>query len=371
MRAFSCSDLTDFVPQAELLAASKVYDLVYVCKPRLPSLYIGSLIKQGSGCPMIVDVDDFELSFFKNREYARIDEVKALAENALHEPFEELGTRYAQTLVAEADAVTVSNIALRQRFDGHIVRHARDEKSFSSDDARRAAGRARLDIADDEYALVFVGTPRPHKGVGEVARALHELGDSRIVFHVVGELTDAVLKAKLAEYDHARVILHPNCDMNDLPDLLSAADLVPLIQDPDHAISGHQIPAKISDALALGVPVLATRTPPLMDLIAQGAIHATDAQSLAESIRILSAEKGSREATSARARRAFVDELGMSINRVRLNHAIEEAKEKSGLKSGSLCNVWLEMIQLLRAEYMRKRRADKSVPTDFSDAAVS
>ncbi len=36
VRSFPCATLEDFMPKAELLAASRVYDLVYVCKRACP-----------------------------------------------------------------------------------------------------------------------------------------------------------------------------------------------------------------------------------------------------------------------------------------------------------------------------------------------
>ena len=403
IRSFHCERMADFVPKAEVLAASRPYDLVYVCKPRLPSLYLGALIKQSSGCPMVLDVDDFELSFFPNREFADFAEIEPDAAAALEEPYEELATRYAQSLIAKADAVTVSNIALRERFGGHVVRHARDERAFDVDAAKRAAARTRLGIGDEEFALVFVGTPRPHKGVGQVARALHEIDDERLVFHVVGDLTDRKLADELAGYTNARVVFHPNCAFEELPAILAAADLVPLMQDVEHPISQHQIPAKISDALSLGVPVLASAAPPLRDLIAQGAIEATDAAGLADAIRgfrdaafaerarlAAAATDGTADATAdeaadgaegddardeiaaasaaraaslptgaADARRAFLGELGTSVNRTRLDHAIAEASRAER----TLDPAMEAMLTLFRDAYaMRKTGRPLALP---------
>jgi len=336
VRTFRCSTLVDFAPKAEVLAATRRYDVVYVCKPRLPSLYLGALIKDSSDCPMILDVDDFELSFFKNESFASMADIYPERQEALREPFEELGTRYAQSLIAAVDAVTVSNVALRDRFGGHIVRHARDEQAFVNSTARRESARERLGIAETDYALVFVGTPRLHKGVLDVADAVAETGDPDIVFHLVGDVGDRKLREALQGH-RARVVMHPNCAFEELPELLAGADLVPLIQDLDHPISQYQIPAKISDALSLGVPVLATRTPPLVDLIASGCIRETDKAHLAEAILTLKGERLDAGHDTMRARRDFVNEFGFSVNRARLVMAIDEAGTRSdGRREGVL-----------------------------------
>jgi len=163
VRSFHCSTISEFVPKAEALAAGHRYDLVYVCKPRLPSLYLGSLIKEASGCPLVLDVDDFELSFFKDESYASLEEFKADLHAALHQPFEEMGTRYAQTLVSAADAVTVSNVALRARVGGCFGTHAPDEAQSSMYPQPRAAARKKLNLSTTNLAPIFIGTPPPNK----------------------------------------------------------------------------------------------------------------------------------------------------------------------------------------------------------------
>lgn len=333
-QSFHCSTFEDFIPKAEALAATERYDIVYVCKPRLPSLYLGALIKDASQCPLVLDVDDYELSFFKNEDLLSLDELRQNVDAALHEPFEEQGTRYAQTLIPSADAITVSNVALRQRFGGHMVRHARDESEFRNTPERRQEARTRLGIDKQDFALVFIGTPRPHKGVLQVAQAMQTLNDPQLVLHIVGKISDQQMVKALNSLDKARIVCHPNCAFDDLPNLLAGADLVPLIQDLSHPISQYQIPAKVSDALSLGIPVLATSTPPLKDLIAAGLIHEADAHALPQAIATLKRQireqciDGGKTGAGAE-RRNFVNELGLSVNRVRLELAIDEAREVS------------------------------------------
>ncbi|MEE9322806.1 MAG: glycosyltransferase [Granulosicoccus sp.] len=368
IHGFQCKDFEAFIPKAEALAAMRTYDIVYVCKPRLPSLYLGALIKDSSDCPLVLDVDDFELSFFKDESSATLDDLKAHIGTALHEPFEELGTRYAQSLIPAADALTVSNVALRNKFGGHIVRHARDEEEFCNTAEKRQAARSKLNIADSDYALMFIGTPRPHKGVLEVARALHVIADPNIVFHIVGTITDQAVRNGLAQYDQARIVCHDNCAFADLPNLLAGADLVPLIQDVNHAISQYQIPAKVSDALSLGVPVLATNTPPLADLIAAGAITATEPDQLAASI-VAMKSQASASSTTLAARRQFLNELSLSVNRARLSHAILEASETcTAMQAESAIDeqvepprlppAYREFVDLFREHYRELRNAD-------------
>ncbi len=354
VRAFYCKSIDEFVPKANLLAATTVYDVVYVCKPRLPSMYLGTLIKQSSACPMVLDVDDFELSFFKDESTLGYEAFLPESEQHLLEPYEEAATRYAQSLIPEFDAVTVSNVALRRKFGGHIVRHARDEEAFKPDPQTRLEARRQLGIQPGEFALVFIGTPRAHKGIFDVAQALHELDDESIVFHIVGDITDKGIINKLNSYSKARVVLHGNCEFDELPFLLSAADLVPLIQDEAHAISQFQIPAKISDATALGIPVLATATPPVEDLALMGGIDIVTRASLAERIRWY---REKRPVQTREIRSFFENELGAEVNGVRLSRAIKDASDSVtpvGQELAAMVGLFDRVYQKRRAERLQQ-----------------
>jgi glycosyltransferase involved in cell wall biosynthesis len=328
LRAFRCRTLDDFLPQAVFHATLVRYDLVHVCKPRLPGLLLGQLIRDHSRCPMIVDVDDHELAFFNEAPPAALEEFLAGAEAALVEPYGELATRFAETLIAGADGITVSNVALQRRFGGVPVRHARDETAFDPATFDRPAIRASLGIAPEDFALIFVGTPRAHKGVGVVARALQSLGDRRFCFHVFGS-PDRQLRSELESCAEARIHLHGEIPFDQLPRILAAADAVPLLQDPAHPISAYQIPAKISDATALGCPVLMTEIPPVADLVAQGGVVAVTPESFAPTLLRLRAERDAGAGRGERIRNFFLQELSSTVNRARLALVVDQAAARA------------------------------------------
>lgn len=327
VRAFACERMEQFWPAALAMAASSHYDLVVVCKPRLPSLVLGALIKERSGCPLVLDVDDFELSFFKNETTASLDDLAAALPQALSEPYEELATRACDGLIRDADAVIVSNAALRRRFGGHMVRHARDEDTFRTELFDRGAERRRMGIAEEDFAIIFVGTPRPHKGIFTVAETLAAMPDKRFVLHVVAD-ADARTRKEFERFPNARVVLHPGCDFDLLPNHIVAADAVVLLQDPTHPISQYQIPAKISDATAFGLPVLTTDVPPLRDLAHQGLLTQIAPVELAVELTRLMKERQDGGALRGRSevRAMFEAELGFRINRERLDLAIQKAR---------------------------------------------
>jgi glycosyltransferase involved in cell wall biosynthesis len=59
---------------------------------------------------------------------------------------------------------------------------------------------------------------------------------------------------------------------------VGASDLACVLQEPDHPVTRSQFPAKIVDAMAMGVPCLVRPVPPLRPLVDQGAVHALEGE---------------------------------------------------------------------------------------------
>ncbi len=100
-------------------------------------------------------------------------------------------------------------------------------------------------------------TPQPLKGIPEVLAALRELGDPRYKLVVVGTARGE-FGTRLRDQADETLRLLPDQPLARLPETLIAADLVCLLQDPASEVSRYQMPAKLTDALAMGIPVLAT-----------------------------------------------------------------------------------------------------------------
>jgi glycosyltransferase involved in cell wall biosynthesis len=248
----------------EQVAAKIRADVIWVSKPRLPSLGLGVLTKQALGIPLILDVDDDELAFFASGP----DPDVAL-------PFGRTWTEVAVAAVEASDALTVSNVALQDRYGGMVVPHARDERIFDPDRFDRRAVRRALGIRESDRILLFAGTPRVHKGVLEVARALERLGDDRyrLMLFRAGDYTD--LKAQLGSASRWITAISPT-PFGELPALVRAADLCCALQDADHPVTAFQLPAKVTDAMAMGTPCLVSPSSPLRPLLHEGVLEVHD-----------------------------------------------------------------------------------------------
>lgn len=257
-------------------------EVILACKARLPAVQLGLMLKAARNRPLLVDVDDYELAFFGNR--APLADLSTVPPESLAVPFEETWTRYTEGLLPFADALIVSNAALAGKFGGVEVPHARDETRFDPVRFQRARARRQLGFRPWHRVVLFAGTPRPHKGVKEVLAAVKASRTRNCRLVVVGTPPDDWFARELRRAGGIHLRMLPDQPFEVLPELLAGADLVCLLQDSDSEISRYQLPAKVVDAAAMGIPILASRTPPLAPLIDAGVVEHADEDTLADGI---------------------------------------------------------------------------------------
>lgn len=282
--AFVVEQPDRFIAQAMTLVAAHPADVVHLSKPRAPNIFFGILYKLFWGAKVIVDIDEEELVFVKAdtpckladylKEYPELPPLDQLADNHW--------TRLSVGLAAEFDAITVSNVALQCRYGGTVIGHARNAHTFKLNPELRKNSRAALGIQLHQKVVLFSGTPRPHKGLLEVAQAIQALKRNDIIFMIVGSFGEShmAFKAKLQGVTGVNYLFLENQPLSALASTLAVADCCVLLQVSSHASSTYQIPAKLSDALAMRVPVISSFTPALSDAIDAGAVRSTTVDSL-------------------------------------------------------------------------------------------
>lgn len=265
------------------VSASIDGDIIYISKPRMPSLLLGLLAKRRKNVPLVLDIDDYELSFFRRKSPVSLPQIKSLAGSGeLNCLQEEIWTRYADSLVRHFDHVTVSNAELQRKYGGTVIPHLRDESLFDpSRFGDRSAIRKKFGYADSDRVILFVGTPRRHKGLVDIASALSRLGDRSYHLCVIGTVKDEKLNRLLKPGSRVNVKIIGDQSFFDLPYYLQLADLICILQDPQSPVSRYQMPAKFTDALAMGIPVIAYDVPPLRPYHAAGLVEFVERDSLA------------------------------------------------------------------------------------------
>ncbi len=299
-------------------------DVLYVSKPRLPSLDLAVLAKLKRNRPIILDIDDHELSFFGN-EYPLTLEQLRIGNGTLDTcvPYGEAWTRYCETLTPLVDGITVSNEQLKARYGGIVLPHVRDQSDFDPAIYPRETIRRALGFGPEDKVILFAGTPRKHKGLARVIAALGELDRPTYKLLVVGSHTDGTAARLLRSVDPRRTTLVHDVPFSDLPGYLCAADLVPLLQDEDDPTSAFQMPAKFTDALAMGIPMVASNVPPLIDAANDGLVELLGNATPAQKIDEIFSNWASRKKHAAENRSRFRSDYSYAGNLARLTQLIE------------------------------------------------
>lgn len=273
-----------FIEQAMTLVAAHPADVVHLIKPRAPNIFFGIFYKLFWGSKVIVDIDEEELVFVKGdtpltvaeylKEYSELPPLDLLTDNHW--------TRISVGLAREFDAITVSNTALQGRYGGTVIGHARDPRILKPSPELRQKSRAALGVQPHQKVVLFSGTPRPHKGLLEVAQAIKAGKRDDIIFMVAGSFGEKhmALKDKLEAVTGVNYLFLENQPFSALANTLAVADCCVFLQDTSHPRSTYQIPAKLSDALAMKVPVIVSETKALEGPIAAGAVIPTTASNL-------------------------------------------------------------------------------------------
>ncbi len=329
IRGFIVTDVRSYLSALRVLSNAEHFDVVCVSKPRFTSLLLGMVLSARNKCPLVLDIDDQELAFLRNRTPLSLEQLgEELRGNAsdIDNPTAEIWTRYCNALIQNADALTVCNEALRSRFGGTVVRHARDERRFILNETIRADVRRALGIRDREKVVFFLGTPRDHKGLVRIADAIIRRADPDLTMCVMGLEEPAGALATLAKQNPAFIRVFGAQPFGRLPELIQCADAVCLLQDITSEISAFQSPAKLGEALAMGLPVLVSRVAPFSELISADIVIPVDTDAELQ-IALDGICDGRFNLAADREKRMdyFRSELSVAVNAERLHEALEIA----------------------------------------------
>lgn len=262
-------DTSDLIEKAFDFVSSHPFDVVHLSKPRLPNLIIGRLYQLIWDANIIMDIDDEELGFHRSCETnLPIDNIETIRSNYWLVRSVYLSNTF--------DAITVSNTALQIRYSGTVIPHVRDAKKFIPSKKLSSTMREKYGIPPSQKVVLFFGTPKPHKGLIETAYAISEIPEGKPLFLIVGDFVDHCFKEKLASITGVDFKFLPNQPYHLISNFVALGDVCVILQDPESLISEHQLPAKLIDALAMGLTVISTQTPALKPLIEAGAVISTN-----------------------------------------------------------------------------------------------
>ena len=238
-------------------------DILYAIKPR-PTSFGTALLKSKflqpfSRKPVIVDIDDWEMSWFepyrpKYRQLAR--DIFRLT-GALHNPEHPLYLEWMENWVDKADGVSVATNFLQKRFGGHYLPNGKDTQIFDPAPYNPALSRQKYGL-EGYKVLMFPGTARPHKGLEDVLTALDLLDwpDLRLVI-VGGRKPDGYEDELFSKWSRWLIKL-PRFPIDQMAEVVAAAHLV-VVPQRDRSTAQAQFPLKLTDGMAMAKPIIATK----------------------------------------------------------------------------------------------------------------
>lgn len=224
--------------------------VVLAFKAMPTSLGVGLKVRSTRRIPLLLHLDDWDAGFF--------DGVSTIRRawygiRGLTNPVGDLWLRYMETRVSQADALSVSTRALQRRFGGTVIRQGVDTHRYSPQRFPHEEARQRVGATAGQPMILFLGTPRRHKGL----RMLGEGVRVKRWIWFVGASREDLVAASVPPAVVSDAVIRPSVPFDEAAWYLSASDVfvVPQSQTP---FAEHQLPAKLLQAMALGCTIVAT-----------------------------------------------------------------------------------------------------------------
>jgi glycosyltransferase involved in cell wall biosynthesis len=200
----------------------------------------------------------------------------------------------------------------------------RDTDSWKPGCADPGRARRRLGV-DSERVVMFLGTPRQYKGIDDLAAAIARLGRRGVVLALVGtDPASPTGRDFASRFPQARLV--GRVPFAQVPEYLLAADVVAVPQR-DTSDTRGQVPAKIFDAMALGLPVIATRVSMIPEILdgCGALVPPGDVEALAQGIGRLLDHPDEARLLGQRARERCVERYSFTTARRELFPLVEQA----------------------------------------------
>jgi len=246
-------------------------DLVYAIKPQTASFGIGLLKKIWRRSPLILDIDDWELSWHGGDNWSYHPTPKQLARDifkkggALRRADHPLYLYWMEKLISQADLVTVHTNFLQKRFGGISVPNGKDIELFNPERYYPEESRRRYNLSSYRV-LMFPGAPRPYKGLEDILVALELLNQPDLKLVIVGGSPYDNYDEQLVQQWGKWIVKLPSYPADAMPDIVAAADVV-VVPQRDTPATRAQFPLKLTDGMAMAKPVLATRVGDIPEIL--------------------------------------------------------------------------------------------------------
>ena len=260
-----------FVRSAARLLKHLDGDLIYAYKLKPTSFGLALLAGRWSRRPVVLDIDDWEMSWYGGDRWRYRPGPKKLArallqrEGALRQPDHPFYLRRMEGFTSRADAITTHTRFMQQRFGGTYVPNGKDTDLFDPQRYDKRESKARYGLSDYRV-LMFPGAPRPYKGVEDILTALDLLNEPDLRLAIVGGSPyDDYDERLMCQWERWLVRLPP-LSAKQMPEVVAAADAI-VVPQRDRPSARAQFPLKLTDGMAMAKPVLATRVGDIPEIL--------------------------------------------------------------------------------------------------------
>lgn len=269
--SFPSQYYSGFVEAGKQLLSRIDGDIIYAVKLKPSSFGLSILKKVFRRRPLLLDIDDWELSWHGGENWQYRPSLKQLARDvlkpngALRYPDHPLYLKWMEGLVSYADQVTTHNHFLQKRFGGVLIPNGKDTALFNPEHYDPKASRTKYGLSDYRI-LMFPGAPRPYKGLEDILIALEQLNQPDLRLVIVGGSPYDDYDNELIERWGRWIIKLPKHPVEEMPEIVSAAHVV-VVPQRDTAATQAQFPLKLTDGMAMAKPVLATRVGDIPEIL--------------------------------------------------------------------------------------------------------
>ncbi|KYC41986.1 glycosyl transferase group 1 [Scytonema hofmannii PCC 7110] len=260
-----------FLGEASQLLKKVDGDLIYAMRPKATTFGLSMLKKLGSHRPVILDIDDWELSWHGGEKWQYRPSIKQFyrdlfkSNGALRNPDHPIYLKWMENMVNRADAITIHTQFLKSKFGGVYVPNGKDTNLFNPEKYNPKESRARYGLSGYRV-LMFPGAPRPYKGVEDVLIALDKLNEPDLRLAIVGGSPYDDYDSQLLKKWGRWIIQLPKSPPTAMPEIVSAAHII-VVPQRDTPAALAQFPLKITDGMAMAKPILATRVGDIPEIL--------------------------------------------------------------------------------------------------------
>lgn len=268
---FQAKNYPSFINSAYHLLRRLTGDVVYAYKLKPTSFGLGILHHLATRKPLLLDIDDWELSWHGGDRLQYRPSPKQFARDlfhhngALRQPDHPVYLKWIESWVPQADHITTHTRFLRDRFGGVYVPNGKDVSLFNPKQYNAEKSRDKFGLTPYRV-LMFPGAPRPYKGLEDILAALEQLNEPDLRLVIVGGSPYDNYDQELLSRWSRWIIQLPKFPYEQMPEVVSAAHLI-VVPQRDLPAAQAQFPLKLTDGMAMAKPILATAVGDIPDIL--------------------------------------------------------------------------------------------------------